>query len=193
MPPQSPRFRSAIEAFDAANDEDPAQIAGVAAEVLYARRMTDWLNRLYPDAGESLHLAARSQHIRRWEIPRYRFPMTRAGYHRWRTSLYSFHADTAAEILHRIGYDDSTIDRVRSLLKKQNLKSDPEMQMLEDVICLVFLESYFADFAAKHDEEKVIDILRRTWKKMSPHAHAAALQLQLSKQARQLIEKAIGG
>jgi hypothetical protein len=185
------KFRAAIAAFDAANAQDPTQIAGVPAELLYARRMTDWLNRLYPDAGELLHLAARSQHIRRWMVPRSKHPMTRAGYHQWRTFLYSFHADTAAEILRNIGYDDTTISRIRSLLKKEKLKADPEMQMLEDVVCLVFLESYFADFAAKHDEQKVVGILKRTWKKMSPHAHTSALELNLSPQARQLIEKAL--
>src|SRR5579872_7411577 len=190
MSPDTERFHTAIQQFDAANAEDPTLVDGIPAELLYARRMTDWLNRLYPDAGEVLHLAARSQHIRRWEIPRSKFPMTRIGYHQWRTSLYSFHADTSAEILRQNNYDDATITRVRSLLKKQNLKTDPEMQMLEDVVCLVFLESYFADFAPKHEEEKVIGILRRTWKKMSPHAHAAALNLRLSDNARQLIEKA---
>jgi len=192
MSPDTERFHTAIQQFDAANAEDPTLVDGIPAELLYARRMTDWLNRLYPDAGEVLHLAARSQHIRRWEIPRSKFPMTRIGYHQWRTSLYSFHADTSAEILRQNNYDDATITRVRSLLKKQNLKTDPEMQMLEDVVCLVFLESYFADFAPKHEEEKVIGILRRTWKKMSPHAHAAALNLRLSDNARQLIEKALG-
>lgn len=191
MSPDSEQFHTAIAAFDAANAQDPTEIAAVPAELLYARRMTDWLNRLYPDAGELLHLAARSQHIRRWMVPRSKYPMTRPGYHQWRTYLYSFHADTAAEILRQVGYDDPSIARVRSLLKKEKLKSDPETQMLEDVVCLVFLESYFADFAAKHDEEKLIGILRRTWKKMSPHAHAAALELNLSPKSRQLVEKAL--
>ncbi len=191
MSPDTDKFHSAITAFDAANAQDPTQISGTPAELLYARRMTDWLNRLYPDAGELLHVAARSQHIRRWMVPRSKYPITRAGYHQWRTFLYSFHADTAAQILQQVGYDDATISRIRSLLKKEKLKADPEMQMLEDVACLVFLESYFADFAAKHDEEKVIGILKRTWKKMSPHAHTAALDLNLSPQARQLVEKAL--
>jgi hypothetical protein len=185
------KFHSAIAAFDAANADDPTKIDGIPSELLYARRMTDWLSRLYPDAGEILHLAARSQHIRRWMIPRSKYPMTRPGYHQWRTFLYSFHAETAAEILKQAGYEDPAIARVRSLLKKEKIKTDPEMQMLEDVACLVFLESYFADFAIKHDEGKVIGILRRTWKKMSPRAHAAAIKLQLSDQARQLIEKAL--
>jgi Domain of unknown function (DUF4202) len=191
MSSETEQFSAAIREFDAANAEDPTLSDGVPAELLYARRMTEWLDRLYPDASEALHLAARSQHIRRWVIPRSNFPMTRGGYHKWRTSLYSFHADTAGEILRRVGYDDETTGRVRSLLKKENLKTDPEMQMLEDVICLVFLESYFADFAPRHDEEKVIGILRRTWKKMSSRGHAAALELKLSPEGRALVEKAL--
>jgi hypothetical protein len=193
MFPETERYRLAIEKIDAANAEDPTKIDGVAAELLYSRRMTQWLGRLYPDAGEALHLAARAQHIRRWSIPRSKYPITRAGYHQWRTSLYSFHADTAAEILRQAGYDDATIARVRSLLKKEKLKSDAEMQMLEDVICLVFLENYFAEFAPKHEDEKVIGILRRTWKKMSERGHAAAMELDLPAEARRLVEKALSG
>ncbi len=189
------RFQSAVAAFDAANAEDPHRVkhngSEVPAELLYARRMTDWLARLYPDASEPLRLAARAQHIRRWEIPRDTFPIDRAGYHRWRTTLYTFHADTAARILRDVGYDDATIARVRSLLRKERLKADPESQALEDVACLVFLESYFADFAAKHDDEKVITILRRTWAKMSERGRAAALALPLAPGARALVERAL--
>jgi hypothetical protein len=191
MPPDTHRFHDAIAGFDAANAQDPNVISDEPAELVYARRMTDWLNKLYPDADEILRLAARSQHIRRWMVPRSKYPITRAGYHQWRTFLYSFHADAATEILRAVGYDEQTISRVRSLLKKEKLKADPEVQKLEDVICLVFLESYFADFAAKHDEEKVIGILRRTWKKMSEHGHAAALRLEMPPEARRLVEKAL--
>lgn len=191
MSPDSEKFRAAIAAFDAANAEDPTRIGGEPAELLYARRMTDCLNRLYPEADETLHLAARAQHIRRWMIPRSRYPMTRAGYHQWRTSLYSFHAEAAAEILRTAGYDDAIVSRVGSLLRKEKLRTDPQTQMLEDVACLVFLENYFADFAPKHDEEKIIVILRRTWKKMSPRAQQAALKLPLPPDARRLVEKAL--
>jgi hypothetical protein len=187
----SEQFRVAIDKFDAANSQDPMRVGDLPAELLYARRMTDWLNRLYPDALETLQLAARSQHICRWMIPRSRFPMTRAGYHQWRTTLYSFHADKAGEILREVGYDDATIHRVRSLLRKEKLKADPETQALEDVACLVFLENYFADFALKHEEQKVIDILRRTWKKMSERGRAAALELPLKAETRLLVEKAL--
>jgi hypothetical protein len=191
MRPKSDHFRLAIEKFDDANAQDPTLFAGIPAELVYARRMTDWLHRLYPDAGEPLQLAARAQHIRRWMIPRSRYPMTRAGYHQWRTSLYSFHADEAGKILREVAYDDATIARVQSLLRKEKLKSDPDTQALEDVACLVFLENYFADFALKHDEKKVIDILRRTWKKMSDRGQTAAMGLPLSPEASRLVQIAL--
>jgi hypothetical protein len=182
----SERFRRAIERFDAANAEDPR-----GQELLYAQRMSEWLDRLAPNASEALKLAARSQHIRRWEIPRSRYAMDRAGYHRWRTELAAFHAETAGGIMREVGYDQAMIGRVQSLLKKERLKEDAEAQMLEDVICLVFLESYFADFAKKHDEQKVVTILRKTWRKMSPRSQSAALALPIGPAERKLIEKAL--
>jgi hypothetical protein len=189
------RFREAIRRVDAANARDPnlasAGETKIPAELLYSRRMTDWLGRLYPDASEALRLAARAQHIRRWEVPRNSYPMDRAGYHRWRTGLYTFHANAAAEILHALGYEESTIARVKSLLKKERLKADAETQALEDVICVVFLENYFAEFAVKHDEEKVITILRRTWAKMSKIGQDAALKLPMPPEAARLVGKAL--
>jgi hypothetical protein len=191
------QFRLAIGKIDAANAADPNLVpdglSKTPGEVLYARRMTVWLARLYPRASEALQLAARAQHIRRWEVPRSSYPMDRAGYHRWRTGLYKFHADAAAAILHDVGYDDATIDRVRSMLQKQRLKADPEMQALEDVICVVFLENYFAEFAAKHEDEKVIGILRRTWAKMSDVGQAAAMKLPMPPKAAELVGRALAG
>jgi hypothetical protein len=191
------RFRAAIDRIDAANADDLHRVSHdgreIAAEVLYAQRMTTWLERLHPDASEPLRLAVRAQHIRRWEIPRETYPMDRAGYHRWRTALYTFHADTAERILRELGYDDATIARVRSLLRKERLKSDPETQALEDVACLVFLENYFAEFAVKHDDDKLITILRRTWAKMSPKAHEAALALPMQPNTKALIDRALSG
>lgn len=192
----SDRLQAALARFDASNAQDPRPTIGpdgapVPSELLYARRMTAWLHRLYPQASEPLQLAARAQHIQRWNIPRDTFPMDRAGYHRWRTTLYRFHADTAAAILNEVGYDEPTIERVRSLLQKQRLKTDPETQALEDVACLVFLESYFAEFAATQDEQKLLTILRRTWAKMSPIGHAAALNLPLPPQLAALVKRAL--
>jgi hypothetical protein len=195
MPSADSRFRAAIERFDAANARDPNMTISDGTpqpkELIYARRMTDWLNRLEPSASEPVQLAARCQHLMRWSIPRSAYPMDRSGYLKWRTTLYDFHADRAAEILREVGYDDATIARVRSLVRKERIKADPQMQLLEDVICLVFLENYFAEFAADHDEEKLIRILRRTWAKMSPRGHAAALALELPVRERKLIERAL--
>jgi len=117
--------------------------------------------------------------------------MDRHGYLRWRTTLARFHAGTAAAILRDVGYDDATIQRVQTLLRKERLKRDPEVQCLEDVICLVFLEHYLAAFATQHDEVKVLDILRKTWTKMSPRGHEVALTLPMSPEARRLVEQAL--
>ena len=189
------RFETAIARFDAANAEDPntEETNGVAhpKELLYAQRMTAWLDKLAPNASEPLRLAARAQHIRRWAIPRRDYPMTRTGYLKWRTTLYRFHAETAGDILREVGYDDATVAAVQSLLRKERLKRNPDMQCLEDVICLVFLESYFANFAPQYDEQKVIDILRKTWKKMSPRGQSAARDLPLPPAAHGLLEKAL--
>ncbi len=189
------RFKAAIERIDAANCEDPntEMFRGkpYPKELLYGQRMSEWLMRLEPNASEALQLAARSQHICRWMIPRKSYPTDRVGYLKWRKDLGKFHAEKAGAILREVGYDEGTIQRVQSLLRKEKLKSDPEMQLLEDVICLVFLEHYFADFAQQHDEQKVIDIIRKTWKKMSPRGHAAALNLQMPPEARRLVERAL--
>jgi hypothetical protein len=186
-----------MAAFDAANARDPNQILTKGSpqprELVYSQRMTDWLQRLDPSASEPLRLAARAQHICRWTRPRSDYPMTRAGYHRWRTDLGRFHAETAGRIMREAGYDQSTIDRVGSLLRKEHLKTDPEAQMLEDVICLVFLENYFADFASQHPREKVIGIVRKTWKKMSRRGHEQAMKLSLSPAVAELVAEAIGG
>ena len=191
------RFNTAIARFDAANAEDPGTevFQGVVypKELLYAQRMTAWLDKIVPDASEALRLAVRCQHIQRWTIPRHTYPMDRHGYLRWRTTLARFHADTAAAILRDVGYDDATIQRVQTLLRKERLKRDPEVQCLEDVICLVFLENYLAAFATQHDEVKVLDILRKTWTKMSPRGHEVALMLPMSPEARRLVEQALTG
>jgi hypothetical protein len=189
------RFNQAIARFDAANEADPNHLSfegkDYPKELLYARRMTEWLNRLEPNASEPLKLAARCQHIRRWEIPRSSFPMDRPGYLAWRKRLYHFHAETAAAILQDVGYDEASIARVASLLQKERIKLDPEMQTLEDVICLVFLENYFSDFARDRDEQQMLNIIRRTWAKMSTRGHQAALQLKLSDEDLALINKAL--
>lgn len=184
--PDTQRFKDALARFDAANAADPN-----GKELAYAERMTAWLARLEPNASEPLRLAVRCQHIQRWMIPRERYPMDRRGYHQWRTTLQGFHAETAGRILREVGYDDVLIGRVQRLLQKKGLKDDPETQTLEDCACLVFLEGYFSDFSRKHDRDKLIEILRKTWAKMTPRGRQAALALPLSPADRALVEAAV--
>ena len=178
------RFDRAIARFDAANADDPNResVAGHERpkELVYAERLTAMLARFFPEAPEVLRLAARCQHIQRWKIPRADYPMTRAGYHRWRTRLRELHADLAATILRDAGYDDTMIGRVRSLIRKEALEADAEAQALEDVVALVFLESHLDEFVARHgdyDEAKFVDILRKTGRKMSARGREAALTM----------------
>ena len=189
------RFRRAVERFDGANAEDPHRelVDGVEQpkELVYARRMTACLDRFRPDAPEAVRLAARCQHIRRWTIPRADYPDGREGYRRWRTDLARFHAATAAAILRDVGYGDDVVARVESLLRKERLKADPDVQLLEDVICLVFIEHHLADFAPKHDDETLLGVLRKTWRKMSDAGHRAALALDLPANLRLLVERAV--
>lgn len=186
-------FELAVQRIDAANSEDPNLVmdAGVArpAELLYSQRMTEMLSRFVREPSLALQLAARAQHLRRWTVPRDSYPMNRAGYHRWRGDLKRKHGEWTAEILVASGLDAETTDRVARLIRKENLKTDPESQALEDVACLVFLQYYAADFARKHDSEKVAGILRKTWKKMSEKGHAAALALTLAPEVRVLLDQ----
>jgi hypothetical protein len=178
------RFDRAIARFDAANAEDPNRetVGGVERpkELVYAERMTAMLGRFARGASEVVRLATRCQHIQRWKIPRTEYPMDRIGYLQWRKRLNKFHAQIAGDILRDVGYDEATIGHVGTLLKKEALKVDPEAQALEDVVDLVFLESYLADFVAKHgqyDGAKFTDILAKTGKKMSARGREAAVTL----------------
>ena len=192
----SGRFREAVVRFDRANAEDPnvETVNGVShpKELLYAQRMSDALERFAPDASEVVRVAARCQHIRRWTVSRDSYPRGRDGYRRWRTDLGDFHAETAGGILRGVGYDDATVGRVQVLLRKEWLKAEPEVQLLEDVVCLVFLGHYLAPFAAQHEDDKVVGILRKTWRKMSERGRAAALELDLAPELRALVARAVG-
>lgn len=189
------KYRQAMEAFDEANSRDPNTTTEegneIPGELLYARRMTEWLNRLDPDAPEVLRLAARCQHIERWVIPRKDYPMTRPGYLKWRNDLKKYHAERAGEILLEAGYESGMIRRVQDLVLKKGIKTDPGAQMLEDVICLVFLNWYFEEFARKHNEEKLIRILQKTWRKMSERGREEALTLDLPGHLEALVKKAL--
>jgi hypothetical protein len=171
------RFDRAIALFDAANAEDPNQDEGQPKELLYAKRMTDMIGRYAPDASEAAQLAVRAQHIKRWTVPRDSYAMTKEGYLAWRTGLYKFHAETAGELMRQAGYDQEMIDKVKMAVGKRQLKVNADTQMMEDVTDLVFIEHYMLGFAGKHaeySEEKWLEIVRKTWKKMSDRAHAFA-------------------
>jgi hypothetical protein len=191
-----PRFLEAWRRFDEENGRDPHLVlvdeVAHPQELLYAERLTDWVLRLNPEASEQLLLAARSQHICRWTIPRQTYEMTRVGYLRWRSDLKQFHAAKAAEILRKVGYEPETIAQVRDLNLKKNLGRDPDCQILEDALCLVTLQHQLADLIAKTERDKMIEILRKTWKKMSPTGREHALTLSFSEEEKRLIEEALG-
>jgi hypothetical protein len=189
------RFAAALARFDAENAKDPKTVQcegrGQPHELVYSRWLTDWVLRLAPEASEPLRLAARCQHLRRWEIPRESYPATRAGYLKWRQVLKEFHADTAAEILREVGYANDVIRQVRDLNLKKNFPADPDCRILEDALCLVFLEHQFAELAAKATEEKMITALQKCWGKMTPAAHAEALKLNYSAAEKHLLDLAL--
>ncbi|MCE3252525.1 MAG: hypothetical protein K0Q67_1545 [Cellvibrio sp.] len=189
------RLEKTLAAFDAANLQDPntEMVDGkaVAKEWIYAQRMSAQLHKFCEAPSEVLQLAARSQHICRWKSPRSDYPMDKSGYKKWRLDLAQLHGEVAGGIMAEQGYEESMISRVKDLLLKRSLKRDDEVQALEDVVCLVFIEFYLEDFASKHDEEKLIDIIRKTWNKMSAKGHEAALKLPLSESMLALVGKAL--
>ena len=185
---------AAFAAFDQANAADPRKVSvggeEVAYELLYGQRMSAELDQFLPEAPLHLRLAARAQHLERWRSPREDYPMNREGYLRWRGDLKKFHAARATEILAAVGYDNDIADRVAFLLEKKKLKRDADTQALEDVICIVFLKYYAAEFAAEHPKEKVIDILRKTLRKMSDRGREAADAAALPTGVRDLVREA---
>lgn len=185
------QFFRAIEALDAIHAEDPRLEEGTPQELLYAQRMSDCLHRLDPYASEALMLAARAQHLRRWSIARESFPLGPVGYKRWRKALTDMHVQVSSATLKDVGYDMSTIGRVEALIRKEHLKGDAESQLLEDVVCLLFLEHEFPAFAARHENDKVVDILRKTWSKMSARGHTEAFKLSWGKSAQDLVLQAV--
>lgn len=192
---QSLKLEQILERIDAENARDPnlEMCDGTAQprELLYARRLTAWVLKLAPDASETLRLAARCQHICRWMIPRDSYPMTKAGYLRWRGDLKKFHAQKAGEILAGAGCVEDVIKKVQDLNLKKNFPSDPDSRILEDALCLVFLEFQLADLAVKTDEAKMINAIQKSWKKMTPAAQQQALTLSFGAKEKQLIDQAL--
>jgi hypothetical protein len=195
-------FEKAVSLMDAANSEDPnvetADGKEWPKELLYSHRMSEMLERYKPQADDVAQLAIRGQHIQRWKSPRDDYPMTREGYHQWRTNLYKFHAETVAGLMAQAGYDEEALERVKKAVGKRALKINADTQLLEDVAGLVFIEHYMLAFAEKHPEyteEKWIDIIRKTWKKMSADAHEFALsgKIRLPEPLVPLIQKSVAG
>ncbi|MDH4121334.1 MAG: DUF4202 domain-containing protein [Deltaproteobacteria bacterium] len=195
MPSHAEDLQKAFDLIDQANSGDPQvedhQGKSAPKAVLYGQRMSQWLERVEPQASMALRLAARAQHIQRWSIPRETYPEGKKGYHQWRTALGRFHGEKAGEILAACGFGGDLIQRVAALLRKEGLKTDPETQTLEDVICLVFLQYELAEFARKHDREKLVDILRKTWGKMSARGQALALALEYPPELRAVLNSAL--
>ncbi len=200
MTEQQALLDRAIALVDAANSEDPNQVTldgkDWPKELLYSQRMSDMLQRFRPDADAAQQLAIRAQHVQRWKSPRDAYPMDRIGYLQWRKDLYKIQAETAVGLLEQAGYGDDVTGRVREAVAKLRIKENPDTQLLEDVTDLTFLEHYLLEFAEKHpeyDEDKWLDILRKTWKKMSGDAQAFALSgsIRLPESLVPLIQKAV--
>jgi hypothetical protein len=194
------KFDTAVKLIDEANSEDPNKITvndkSWPKELLYSHHMSEMLQRFDPDADEVMQLAVRAQHIQRWKTPRDLYSMDRKGYHQWRTGLYTFHADTVGELMEKAGYDAGDIERVKQAVGKKSLKSNADTQLIEDIAGLVFIEHYMLEFAQKHTEyteDKWIDIIRKTWRKMSDKAHEFALsgKIALPEPLIPLIQKSL--
>jgi hypothetical protein len=193
-------YEKALALIDAANREDPNQVSADGRdwpkELLYSERMSDMLQRYAPEADDAMKLAIRAQHIERWKSPRNAYPMDRIGYLKWRKDLYKIQANTAAKLLAQAGYEDDVIERVRNSVAKKNIKGNPDTQLLEDVTDLVFIEHYMLEFVDKHpdySDEKWVDIIQKTWNKMSASAHEFALsgQVRLPESLLPLIQQAV--
>ena len=190
-------LRKALAAIDAAHSEDPKTITAngqeIPYELHYAQKMTAYLTQRCPQASETLQLAIRAQHLRRWEVPRSSYPMTKPGYHSWRTFLKKRQADIASQICLDCGYSSEDAGRVAALVRKEDLKKDEETMVLEDVACLVFLDDQFEEFEKEHDDEKILGILRKTWGKMSPKGQEMAKAMKMEGRPAELLKEALGG
>jgi len=191
----SVQLERTLSLINNANSKDPNlesdDGAQIAKELLYSQRMSARLKDYQPSASEHLTIAAHGQHIERWSSKREDYPEGRTGYKKWRAELGLFHAKRVAELMAEAEYAQDDIDRTKYLVQKRGLGRDPETQCLEDVVCLVFLEHYLEDFASKHNEEKLIDIIQKTWAKMSDKGHQAALKIAFKPHLGELINKAL--
>ena len=189
------RLQAALDAIDAANAAAPKliEVRGESRpkELAHAELASEWIRKLDPEASEPLLLATRAHHIRRWEVPRGNFPDGKAGYHRWRRELQKRHAEHVGRILLQQGYDEATIARVQAIVRKQGLGSDPEVQVFEDALCLVFIETQFRELGDRLGDEKLVDVTRKTIAKMSDAGIARLRELSLAEEDLALIERAL--
>jgi len=195
-------YQEARALIDAANSVDPNQVTADGKEwpkeLLYSERMSEMLERYKPDADDAMKLAIRAQHIERWKSPRNAYPMDRIGYLKWRKDLYKIQANRAAELMLQAGFEEAEIERARNAVAKKNIKGNPDTQLLEDVTDLVFMEHYMLEFVGKHPdytEEKWVEIIQKTWNKMSSNAHEFALSgaIKLPESLVPLVQKAVSG
>ena len=189
------KLDKAFKLFDEYNKQDPHIITwnGIdyPAEYFYALQLYNWVKKLAPNASETLLLASRAQHIGRWKISRDTYPSGKAGYYKWRTEVAKFHAEIVNQLMQQAGYNEGTIKKVQHIILKEDLRKDEEVQVMENALCLVFLEFQYEDFITKHDDESVIRILRKTWNKMTEPGRVAALSLTYHERGKNLIMQAI--
>ena len=188
-------LQSTLAAIDDINKQDPNQSKinqkTCPKELIYGQLMSQCLHTYWPEANVCLQVAVRGQHIKRWHIPRSEFPIGKVGYLKWRKTLGIFHAQTTKELMISSGFSEIDAEKTAAIIRKEKLKLNTDSQTLEDVACLVFLQYYFDPFAAKHDDQKIIRIIRLTWNKMSPQGHEIALTLTLPPHLAALVNKAL--
>jgi hypothetical protein len=188
-------INKAIAKFDAFNQQDPNSIlwdeVSYPAEYFYALQLYNWVKKLENNPSEVLLLASRSQHIGRWQVPREQYPPGKSGYLKWRTDLARYHANKAGVLMLEAGYQQEQIKAVQHIILKENLKTDFEVQVMENALCLVFLEFQYNHFLTLHEDQKIIRILQRSWAKMTAPGREAAMTLQYTDKGRYLIEQAL--
>jgi hypothetical protein len=195
LPADRKRFEEALRRFDEENSRDPnlqsGEGAGIPRELAYSQCLTEWVLRLRPDASEALRLAARSAHLCRWVISRNSYPMTRVGYLHWRSDLKTFHARKVGDLLRDVGYAEDLVARVQGLVSKRAFPAEPDSRVLEDALCLVFLQRQLSELAEKSSEEQILNALQKTWKKMTPAAQRLALTLTYAPREKALLDRAL--
>ena len=192
----SPLLQPAIDAIDAANEHDPTVVvvrgAPIPLALAHGRLASEWVHELRPEADDALVLAARAHHLRRWEVPRSSYPEGRPAYLRWRRDQKLRHARDIEVILRDVGYDDAVVERVQALIRRDNLSTDADAQVVEDAACLVFIETQLAEMTPRFEREHLLEVIRKTARKMSPAALDAVSRLAIGDVERELIAAALG-